>query len=892
MGIAARRFQRAAQVTGSDPASEDVVFTATSGLWSQASNWQSGKVPAQGDRVWIGNDAAVTLDEPTPELGLLTITHGSSLTFQDGHAHDELVLRAQNIDLDGTLSIGTEEQVYASQAAIELCGAAQPEMESGTMAAIMGHKRISMHHGKLLVYGAFQGETWTRLSQTAPVGATTITVDSTTGWTVGERIVLTSSDFYQGVPFGEGEQIDRQVEERTVTAINHGTKTVTLNEPLVFLHFGQTQSYTDVNNQPRTLESRAEVIRLTRNIVIRSEDETADPQSDRYRFGGQVMLMGDSELQLHGAEVTNMGQHGTLLRYPIHFHLMRDEGAKSSLSRNAIHHVYNRGLTIHGTNGVTVERNAIFHTFGHAFFLEDGAETGNTFTGNIAAQIIRPTEEHALLASDRNPRGPTAYWITNPDNTFIDNVAASVIGSGFWYALPANPTGSFAIVFPEATAAIFPRRTPLGVFRGNTAHSIADDGLHVDTGPTSNGSTVETVSYNPRVDPANPNAAPQQAIFENFVSWKIAHRSVWTRGAYQTIKGGIQTDHLRGVTMASSSVSRIEDVVFVGETENTGTPRTPREIATGRSMPRSYDNPSSNHLQGYAFPICGYAFYDTDVFISDSSFHHYQPNDNRYASALGINEYTNFRLHPNNGARNLTFHDSLRYWHGPIPPDFPGPSDGYRQATILDTDGSITGIVGATIVPAMNTLLYHNASPRPEWGAGVRNDTDFAQLFVENRTETAGPLQVLTVTSNTYSGTYHNQGNAGNAFGNNPSAIIPAYDADLSLTYSGEMSHSIRLLLAHYPPAFDSANPATLRPSVTVRIDYPASLTPLYIYRDTPNTPLEAAASLEDFDTQAEDELYFHDLSSSILHIRLRTRANENGTIRNYASALVQTAPL
>ena len=33
-------------------------------------------------------------------------------------------------------------------------------------------------------------------------------------------------------------------------------------------------------------------------------------------------------------------------------------------------------------------------------------------------------------------RTPASYWITNPQNTFEDNVAAGTEGTGFWFALP------------------------------------------------------------------------------------------------------------------------------------------------------------------------------------------------------------------------------------------------------------------------------------------------------------------------------------------------------------------------------------------------------------------------------------------------------------------------
>ena len=124
-------------------------------------------------------------------------------------------------------------------------------------------------------------------------------------------------------------------------------------------------------------------------------------------------------------------------------------------------------MTVHGTNDVRVENNVTYNIVGHCFFLEDGIEHGNQFVHNLAIQIkchttkpcvptnlaangeIDYTYENrmayrkaslsgkdTLLPSDNTV---AAYWITNPDNTFIDNVAAGSDENGFWLSLPEHP---------------------------------------------------------------------------------------------------------------------------------------------------------------------------------------------------------------------------------------------------------------------------------------------------------------------------------------------------------------------------------------------------------------------------------------------------------------------
>ena len=76
-----------------------------------------------------------------------------------------------------------------------------------------------------------------------------------------------------------------------------------------------------------------------------------------------------------------------------------------------------------------------YDNIGHAYFLEDGAETGNVFEGNLGLATRRPATGEQVLPSDV---APATFWITNPDNTYRRNVAAGSSGFGFWFALPAS----------------------------------------------------------------------------------------------------------------------------------------------------------------------------------------------------------------------------------------------------------------------------------------------------------------------------------------------------------------------------------------------------------------------------------------------------------------------
>jgi hypothetical protein len=123
---------------------------------------------------------------------------------------------------------------------------------------------------------------------------------------------------------------------------------------------------------------------------------------------------------------------------------------------------------VHATHNALVQDNVAYDIMGHAFFLEDGIETGNTFDGNLG---FLTKVSHALLNTDTTP---ATFWITNPNNTYTNNVAAgSTGGYGFWYRLSNHPDG------PSATTSVCPKFTPLGKFQNNRAHSNLIYGLRV-----------------------------------------------------------------------------------------------------------------------------------------------------------------------------------------------------------------------------------------------------------------------------------------------------------------------------------------------------------------------------------------------------------------------------
>ena len=121
-----------------------------------------------------------------------------------------------------------------------------------------------------------------------------------------------------------------------------------------------------------------------------------------------------------------------------------------------------------------------------------------------------------------------AYWITNPDNSFIDNVAAGSDENGFWLSLPEHPQGQFAGT--DIAKNIWPRRTKLREFRGNMAHSNFDGFMFDRNINVENVFGLAGPSYMPTENPADPNSKSVETLFENLTSYKNRNGGVWGRG--------------------------------------------------------------------------------------------------------------------------------------------------------------------------------------------------------------------------------------------------------------------------------------------------------------------------------------------------------------------------
>ena len=800
---------------GTDMPSSDCINPKRAGYWSDPKTWPGGKKPSATEVAVIPCGMAVVLDE-NAELKGLTIN--GVLRFSEKN----LELRTNWIMVHGKLEVGTPEHPFRHRAIITLTGNNPSEDQMG-----MGTKVIGVMGGVLELHGEPR-KGWTKLAQTAPRGANQITVLDARDWRVGDRIVLASTDYNP-----------EQAEVRTITAISGNT--ITLNEQLRYPHFGEITFGVD---------QRGEVGLLSRNILIRGDESSINSG-----FGGHIMAMQGSTMRISGVELHRMGQRNLLGRYPIHWHLM-GRAPGQYIKHSSIHESFNRCITIHGTSEVEVVGNVAYNTLGHCYFLEDGAETKNLIEGNLGILTRRPDErggERALIPTDRTP---ATFWITHPDNIVRNNVAAGSHHTGFWYALPEHPTG------PSFTPNIWPRRTPLGEFSGNVAHSNWD-GLMVDRGPRRDTLEAEPTNYNPRTNPGNPSNnnsenPPVIAEFRNFTAYKNRKNAAWLRGIHHKLIGAKLADNAIGVTFASSETT-LEDSLIVGDSENLGHPEA-REFrgADGRSLPRPWAVRSGGPIRDN-FPIRGFEFYDGRVGFRNVEFVNFQPlrihdaqggnSETREAGAISYLRFTPFPIDSRNFAEGARFSNAKPVYLPPRSEPTPEEinedqsSDGYRGSIFVDRDGSVGGRANHAIVLNNPFLLDTNCEVETTWNAAVCNYS-YARLYIINESE--GSIAPVSLTRLDGSRPFFRMWGTPRAGDNTHFGATLIKGRSYSLGVTGSMPARLKLRLNNSQPG----------DQITLSMDY--SGTP-HIYRDyrfDNRFRLTPAPSRADFDNSTGDRYW------------------------------------
>jgi uncharacterized protein YjdB len=89
---------------------------------------------------------------------------------------------------------------------------------------------------------------------------------------------------------------------------------------------------------------------------------------------------------MQGVELQKFGKEA-LGSYPIHFHMDGDLSGKTPatllIDSNSIDHTYNKCITIHSTQNLSITNNVCARITGHIFYEEIGNEENITFKNNL-----------------------------------------------------------------------------------------------------------------------------------------------------------------------------------------------------------------------------------------------------------------------------------------------------------------------------------------------------------------------------------------------------------------------------------------------------------------------------------------------------------------------------
>ena len=524
----------------------------------------SSRVNAQNTSVMIPADEAWTLDRCDVDIKSLMI-HGQ-LVVQDSQiarcegaqlASDWIMIMGEG----AMLQVGTQQAPLVSDMTFVLKGD-DPAANANGVAGFMssGTKTImAMGGGALELHGiARDKRSWTQLDGSVRAGDMQITVVDTTGWQAGDQLVLAPSGYDV-----------RETEELTIAEING--KSITLTQPLQFEHYGKVQQVA----QGKTLDMRAEVGLLSRNIDIRG-----DAQSAGLRFGGHVMVMQGGTAHIEGVEFYHMGQQGLKGRYPFHWHGVGNAEGQW-VRHSSVHKSFQRAFASHKTDNSEVSDNVAYHVANHAFvFAEDGDERGNRYIHNFGVYVY-PPEVLAFQVGDKfNPSGqngdrPGVFWGRSPNHILIGNHAGGTAnGSGFF--IDSHEAKEIQALTKQA------------VFRDNLAHSntlyanyksgpnlasaslqfraswgyhkLPANGVFVDLDYPSNAPVNN--DYNIDTDLAN---AGNVYEIDQFQTYKNGRHGVWTTERFEAVKDSVVAD---SITAMRIDAGMVNDSVIMGTSAN------------------------------------------------------------------------------------------------------------------------------------------------------------------------------------------------------------------------------------------------------------------------------------------------------------------------------------
>lgn len=519
--------------------------------WSSRNTWGGEFVPKNGETVFIKN-ADIILDVENITLNGLFIDNGS--LFVEDNA-DYNINTKYLVITGGRLQIGTEDNRFEKHKFTLTLEGTQDD----NALPLFGNKVLGIYEGEMDIHGKIRKPVWTQISKDALKGDKQITLKEEVDWQIGEFIVIASTDYSPS-----------HCEEREISEIDNSNSkfpVIKFKTALKYNHNGTIDTRTSISGVVDSIDMRAEVGLLTRNIKIQG-----DKYSENSEYGFHMLTTASKKngirtgiLRMSYVELYRGGQAFQLGTYPIHFHMLGN--AKQSFIKGiSIHKAFNRGITLHAVNYLTIDNNVLYNVKGHSIFVEDSVEKFNKVTNNL---VIHTKKSLSLLNVDFHP---ASFWITHPTNYYEGNHAAGSETYGFWMEFPHKPTGLHMGI--EAC----PDQEPLGSFKNNVAHSNGLYGLRIFP------------YYHPVSEPCNASSEPVKATFENLTVYANGERGFITEEI-----GFLEFHGFKGADNKETNLEVSQSVGFISNFILTS-PKIINAFVIGHSNSVNFsDNNNKNH---------------------------------------------------------------------------------------------------------------------------------------------------------------------------------------------------------------------------------------------------------------------------------------------------------
>ena len=347
-------------------AKTDVNEATCSGRWQKQFKWSDARywsvrwkhVPKKHENVLIPRFDTVVLDVNPPALTRLVVQ--GTLRFDDSGAR-HLKVSYLIVAKGGLLEIGTSDKPFISSAIITLEGGPKEKRLRRWGSKLL----LVLDGGTVSMHGALKAPSWTRLAANVKTSDKAMTVDATTKWSAGDAVVVTSSSssFYDSERVTLGKAAGSSLEA-----------TIKLQRA----HHGVVTKFVDKDDKELAkMDTRAEVARLTRNIIIEG-DKDSDAYGKHPRWGGSVVVQG--KIEAKGVEIRQCGKIG-MLSPCVMFDGVGAKGVPSGyLDSCSIHDGFGTGVVARAAS-ISLVDNIVYQVDGDGYSLR---ESLTKLAGNLA----------------------------------------------------------------------------------------------------------------------------------------------------------------------------------------------------------------------------------------------------------------------------------------------------------------------------------------------------------------------------------------------------------------------------------------------------------------------------------------------------------------------------